>query len=79
MGSLGVLYDNDYEGDGIRIAEVLKGGVLYIADPEISAGDVITAINGVEIKAGDNWFDHLRQQAGKKMQVTIKKKGRKAE
>ncbi len=79
MGSLGVLYDNDYDGDGIRIAEVLKGGVLYIADPEIKAGDMITAINGVEIKAGDNWFDHLRQQAGKKIQITVRKKGRKAE
>ena len=79
MGSLGVLYDNEYEGDGLKIAEILKGGAIYCADPEIQAGDVITAINGVEIKASDNWYDHLRQRAGKKIQITVKKKGKKAE
>ena len=79
MGSLGALYDNSHQGDGLKIAEILKGGALYIADPEIQAGDIITAINGTEIKAGDNWYDHLRQRAGKKIQITVKKKGKKAE
>ncbi len=79
MGNLGVIYDNEYEGDGLRIAEVLKGGTLYIADPEIKAGDIITAIGGVEIKAGDDWYDLLRMKGGKKIQITVKKNGRKAE
>ncbi len=79
MGSLGVLYDNEYQGDGLKIAEILKGGAIYIADPEIQKGDIITAINGVEIKAADNWYDHLRQSAGKKIRITVKKKGKKAE
>ncbi len=78
MGSLGVLYDNEYEGDGLRIAEVLKGGTLYIADPEIKAGDLITAIDGVEIKAGSDWYGLLRMKGGKKMLITVKKGGRKA-
>ncbi len=77
MGSLGVLYDNEYEGDGLRIAEVLRGGTLYIADPEIKAGDMITAIDGVEIKAGSDWYDLLRMKAGKKILVTVKKDGKK--
>ena len=78
MGTFGVIYDNEYTGDGLKIAEVLKGGTLYIADPEIKAGDVITAIDGVEIKAGEDWYGLLRQKGGKKMLVTIKKDGRKA-
>ncbi len=78
MGSLGVIYDNDYEGDGLKIAEVLKGGTLYIADPEIKAGDVITAIGGVEIKAGSNWYDLLRMKGGRKILITVKKNGKKA-
>ena len=75
--ALGVFYDNDYEGDGIRIKEVIKGGTLYIADPEIKAGDIITAINGTEIKAGMDWYPLLRMQGGKKMALTIKKGGKK--
>ncbi len=77
MGSLGVFYDNGYEGDGLRIAEVIKGGTLYIADPEIKAGDIITAINGIEIKAGSDWYDLLRMKGGKKILLTVKKDGKK--
>ena len=76
--ALGVLFDGDYNGDGLKIEEILKGGTLYITDSEIKAGDIITAINGVEIKSGDNWYDHLRMQGGKKIQLTIRK-GRKTE
>ncbi len=78
MGTLGVIYDNGYEGDGLKIAEVLRGGTLYIADPEIKAGDIITSIDGVEIKAGSNWYDLLRMKGGKKIMITVKKNGKKA-
>ena len=77
-GSLGVIYDNEYAGDGLKIAEVLRGGTLYIADPEIKAGDIITAIDGVEIKAGTNWHGLLRQKGGKRILITVKKDGKKA-
>ncbi len=75
--SLGVFYDNDYNGDGIRIKEVIKGGTLYIADPEIKEGDIITSINGTEIKAGMDWYPLLRMQAGKKVALGVKKGGKK--
>ena len=75
--ALGIFHDNDYEGDGIRIKEVIKGGTLYIADPEIAEGDIITSINGTEIKAGTDWYPLLRMQGGKKMALTIKKGGKK--
>ncbi len=77
MGSLGVLYDNEYKGDGLKIAEVIKGGTLYNTDPEIKAGDVITSIDGVEIKAGSDWYDLLRMKSGKKILITVKKDGKK--
>ena len=73
LGRLGVLYDLGYTGDGLRIAEVLPGGVLNLADSEIKAGDVITAIDGVDVKAGDNWFPLLTGKVGKKILVTVKK------
>ena len=75
--NLGVFYDNEYDGDGIRIKEVIKGGTLYIADPEIKEGDIITSINGTEIKAGMDWYQLLRMKGGKKMAITIRKGGRK--
>ena len=73
MGWLGAIYDYDYEGDGLKIAEVLPGGALNLADSEIKAGDIIESIDGQKIKAGESWFGLLRNKAGKKVAVVIKK------
>ncbi|MBQ1912309.1 MAG: PD40 domain-containing protein [Bacteroidales bacterium] len=72
MGHLGVLYDTEYKGDGLRIAEVLPGGVLSNMDADIQAGDVITAIEGHEIQAGENWLQYLYDRAGKKTVLRIR-------
>ena len=77
MGTLGAFYDEDYKGDGLKIKEIIKGGTLYIADPEIKEGDIITAIDGVEIKAGSNWHELLRMKGGKKILISVKKGGKK--
>ena len=46
MGQLGVLYDEDYAGDGLKVKEVLPDGALSIAYPEIKEGDIIASIDG---------------------------------
>lgn len=79
LGKLGAIYDFTYKGDGLKIKEVLKGGPLAIVDPEIKAGDIIEAIDGIKIKAGEDWFPLLIRKAGKKVLVTIKKDGKKGE
>ena len=78
FGRLGFIPDYSYQGDGIRIAEVLKGGPLAVTDPEIKAGDIIEAIDGQKIKAGEDWSRLLVSKAGNKVLVTVNK-GRKSE
>lgn len=77
IGMLGLIYDQSHSGDGLKIAEVLPRGPIALADPEIKAGDIITAIEDVEVKAGDNWYPLLRSKNGKRVQVTVKKGGKK--
>ena len=77
LGTLGAFYDNDYKGDGLKIKEIIKGGALYLQHPEVKAGDMITAINGEEIKAGEDWSHMLRGKGGKKTVITVKAKGKK--
>ena len=79
IGYLGVLYDTAWNGDGLKIAEVLPGGVLNNADSGIKAGDIITAIEGHEIKAGENALQCLYDRAGKKTVITLKKGGKETE
>ncbi|MCD8208711.1 MAG: S41 family peptidase [Bacteroidales bacterium] len=78
-GRLGVLYDDSYEGEGLKIKEVLAGGVLAIADNEIKAGDVITSINGKKIEAGTPWYIYLEGLDGKRIPVTVSKGGKEVE
>ena len=78
MADLGVLYDLSYEGDGLKIKEVVKGGTLYIQDPEIKAGDIIEAIDGKKITAGMDWYALLKGRAGKKTVISVSKNGKKA-
>jgi C-terminal processing protease CtpA/Prc len=79
LGHIGILADTEYKGDGIKIAEVLPGGSLNLMDTEIKAGDIITSIEGHDIKAGENWLENLYDKVGKKILITVKTSGKKKE
>ncbi len=72
-GRIGVLYDVNYHGKGLKIAEVLPGSELSMVDPEISGGDIILAVDGEEIAEGTQWYDALKYKAGKRIYLKIKK------
>ena len=42
--SLGLLFDEDYAGEGIKVDEVIAGGPVDKANNKIKKGDIITAI-----------------------------------
>lgn len=71
--SLGAYYDFGYDGDGIRIAEVLPRGPLADKKAGIAAGDIITAIDGVEIAPGADFYPLLDGKAGKKVRLDVSK------
>ncbi|MCR5326649.1 MAG: peptidase S41 [Bacteroidales bacterium] len=79
MGHLGVLYDQNWSGDGLRIAEVLPGGVLANTDASIKAGDIVLSIEGHAIKAGEAWMPYLYNRNGKKTVITLKTGGKEKE
>ncbi|MCR4859553.1 MAG: PDZ domain-containing protein [Bacteroidales bacterium] len=75
LGRLGVLYDWNYSGEGLRIAEVLPGGVLNLACSTVKAGDLILSIDGHPIASGENWIPLLAGKAGKKIAVVVRTGG----
>lgn len=74
--TLGLFYDTDYKGDGLKVKEVLRGGPLDTKKKEVEAGDLITAIDGQEIKAGMDYFPLLEGKAGRYTRLTVVKKGK---
>lgn len=83
--SLGIFMDYDHAGDGIKIAEVIKGGPLDKATFSIKPGTIIEKINGEPILADNDVAKYLNRLAdqftlldivepatGKRKQITIK-------
>ena len=56
---LGLLFDEKYDGAGIKVSAVIPDSPADKADVKIKAGDVITAINGEPIAADENWNRRL--------------------
>lgn len=69
--ALGVFIDPDYQKDGLRIQEVLHNSPFAICGKEIGPGDVITHIDGVEIKAGEDYYPLLEGRAGKPVRFAV--------
>lgn len=64
--ALGVFYDEDYSGNGLRIAEVIEKSPLINEDGKVVAGVIIEKIDGQEIEDGENYLGMLNRKAGKK-------------
>lgn len=77
FGTLGLIYDHEYTGDGLKIKEILPGSPLATADPEIKAGDIITALSGKPVKAGEDWYHLFAAKGGRKLTVSVSKGGKK--
>ncbi|MBN3519044.1 PD40 domain-containing protein [Algoriphagus lutimaris] len=63
--SLGVFWDYEFEGDGVKIEEVIAGGPLDKADLSIKPGMVIQKIDGVTISADQDFAKFLNRKADK--------------
>ena len=69
--SLGLFFDENYKGDGLKIAEIVKGSPLAVRNTGVKAGDVIEAIDGTPIKKGDDYYPLLAGKTGKLVRLTI--------
>lgn len=69
--SLGLFYDEDYKGDGLKIKEIIRRSPLDLIKTRVKNGDIIEKIDGVEIKAGEDYFPLLEGKAGKKLLLSI--------
>lgn len=74
--SLGVFYDEDYQGDGLKVKEVLEGSPLELVSQPVKAGAVILAIDGEEIKAGMDYYPLLEGKVGRYTRLTVKEGGK---
>ena len=68
---LGAFFDETYDGDGLKIAEVVSGSPLASRKASVKPGDIITAIDGDKIIAGTDYYPLLEGKAGRKTLLNI--------
>ena len=71
--SLGLFFDSSYQGDGLRVQEVIKRGPFAVKKTGVTPGCVIEQIDGHAIKAGEDYNWMLDGKAGKPVRVTVRK------
>jgi C-terminal processing protease CtpA/Prc len=79
---LGLLFDMNFTGIGMKVAEVVKGGPLDKAGDPVKPGDIIMAVNGTEVTAditsllngvvGKSTLLKVRNSAGADTEVVVK-------
>ena len=63
--SLGIFFDYDYKGDGIKITEIIKGGPLDKKSIKVKPGMIIKEIDGVLISANADYAKYLNRKSEK--------------
>lgn len=72
VASLGLFYDETYEGEGVRIAEVMKGGPMDKANSMAAPGVYIVRVDGVAIDADKPIEYYLQGKAGEWVLLTLR-------
>src|SRR5690606_4032076 len=68
--ALGVFYDQNYPGKGMRIAEVMDKSPLLTEKSEVKAGTIIEKINGNEIETNVDIYRLLNRKEGDKTLIS---------
>jgi tricorn protease len=69
--SLGVFYDWNYTGPGVRVEEVIKDGPTDKAGLNIKTGTIIEAIDGEILTADRDLAQYLNRKTGKNVLLTL--------
>lgn len=73
VGQLGAFFDESYDGDGLKVTEVISRGPLSPKSVGVQAGDIIMTIDGDSVKAGKDYYPMLEGKAGKKVRLGVLK------
>ena len=69
--ALGLFLDDTYQGNGLRVSEVIKRGPFDVKKTGVTTGCIIEKIDGNEIGAGEDYNWMLDGKAGKPIRITV--------
>jgi tricorn protease len=73
--TLGIIFDNEYTGPGLKVAEVMPKGPADKPSTRIMKGEYILAIDGTDIKGlTEDYYTLLYDKSGKATEILVNSK-----
>lgn len=69
--ALGLFYDDNYQGNGLKVEEVIKRGPFDERNTGVKAGDIIEKIDGQPILKDADFTSLLDGKAGQRVRVSV--------
>jgi tricorn protease len=69
--ALGLLYDETYTGNGLKVTEVIAGGPVAKAISNIKPGAIIEKIDGETLVNTEDWAKYLNRKVGKNTLLSV--------
>ncbi|HEY0432801.1 MAG TPA: S41 family peptidase [Chitinophagaceae bacterium] len=69
--SLGLLYDESFDGDGLKVMEVIESGPFTNAKTKIRKGVVVQKIDDEPVSRNIDWAKLLNRKAGKNVLLSL--------
>lgn len=70
--TLGAFFDEEYTGDGLKVTEVIERGPLAVGKVKVQPGDIIEAIDGKPVKAGEDYYPLLMGKDDERTRLTVR-------
>ena len=71
VASFGVFYDDEYDGDGLKIKEIPAKSPFVLMKTDVKEGCIIEKIDGEAIKKGTDYYPLLEGKVGRKIRLTV--------
>ena len=68
---LGVTFDYDYDGPGIKVKNVPTGAPGSYRKTELRAGDLILAINGQDVSLNEKFYEFISDKQGREFEFLV--------
>ncbi len=73
-GRLGLWYDQEYTGPGVRVVGVMPDGPADKRDCQIKPGEYILRVDGKDVTLNEEFFRLLRGKVGKRVRLLVNDK-----
>ncbi len=75
IGQLGVQFDPDYTGEGLRVSKVLAMGPADREESRLNVGDVLMTVNGQPVGCDERVYEQLDGTINRTVQLAVQRAG----